>query len=94
MQMSNEEIRRNYREAKNKKLQIGILADLNCCDKETIEGILFGAEQPQKAVDLDAVIKSLFDEMESVEGQIGSLEERYTNLKAAIDALSKLGGTA
>lgn len=40
MQMTNEEIVRNYNEAKNKTAQIGILADLNCCPKSEIRNIL------------------------------------------------------
>lgn len=40
MQMSKEEIARAYREAKYKKKQIQILADLNGCDKETIQEVL------------------------------------------------------
>lgn len=40
MQMTVEEIIRNYTEAKDKSKQIGILADLNGCDKEKIRSIL------------------------------------------------------
>ena len=40
MQMTTEEIIRNYTEAKDKSKQIGILADLNGCDKERIRSIL------------------------------------------------------
>ena len=40
MQMTNEEIIREYRGAKNKKEQIKILADLNTCDTNTIKEIL------------------------------------------------------
>lgn len=40
MQMTEEEIRRNYRQAKDKPIQIGILADLNCTDQNTIREIL------------------------------------------------------
>lgn len=40
MQMTTEEIIRNYTEAKDKSKQIGILADLNGCDKEKIRSIL------------------------------------------------------
>lgn len=38
--MSDDEIRRNYRLAKDKRKQIGILADLNCCSKNKIIEIL------------------------------------------------------
>ena len=40
MQMSNEEIVKEYKESKNKKGQIQILAELNACDKEKIINIL------------------------------------------------------
>jgi formate dehydrogenase maturation protein FdhE len=40
MEMTHAEIRRNYREAKNKKDQIQILADLNLCTVAEIKEIL------------------------------------------------------
>lgn len=40
MQMTENEIRRDYAGAKNKSMQIGILADLNCCAKDRIREIL------------------------------------------------------
>lgn len=40
MTMTNEEIVRDYRAAKTKMKQIGILADLNGCDSRTIVNIL------------------------------------------------------
>ena len=40
MQMTNEEIIRDYKLANNKSSQIAILADLNCCSKEDIKKIL------------------------------------------------------
>ena len=43
MQMTNEEIIKEYREAKNKKQQIKILADLNTCDANVIKEILIEA---------------------------------------------------
>lgn len=49
MEMSNEEIVRSYREAKDKAVQLGILADLNCCSKEYIKQILReGGISPQQ----------------------------------------------
>ena len=50
MQMTVEEIIRNYIQAKDKSKQIGILADLNGCDKEKIRSILRtrGVELPTK----------------------------------------------
>lgn len=40
MNMTNEEIVRDYRAAKSKLKQVGILADLNGCDNKTIVNIL------------------------------------------------------
>lgn len=40
MYMTEGEIRRDYAGAKNKSMQIGILADLNCCTKDRIREIL------------------------------------------------------
>ena len=40
MQMTNGEIIRSYKEAKHKGEQIKILAELNCCSKDHIMGIL------------------------------------------------------
>lgn len=40
MQMTESEIVKDYREAKNKSEQINILADLNCCSKVEIKEIL------------------------------------------------------
>ena len=50
MQMTVEEIIRNYTEAKDKSKQIGILADLNGCTKEKIRAILIskGCQMPTK----------------------------------------------
>jgi hypothetical protein len=40
MEMNENEIVRSYRESKDKKQQIGILADINCCKPEQIKEIL------------------------------------------------------
>ena len=50
MQMTVEEIIRNYTQAKDKSKQIGILADLNGCNKEKIRAILIskGCQMPTK----------------------------------------------
>lgn len=40
MEMNENEIVRSYRESKDKKQQIGILADMNCCEPEQIKEIL------------------------------------------------------
>ena len=40
MQMSDSEIVRSYREAKDKRSQVGVLAELNACSKDYIREIL------------------------------------------------------
>lgn len=40
MHMSNEEIVRSYREAKDKAKQLGILSELNACDRQKIKDIM------------------------------------------------------
>ena len=45
---SDDDIRTLYRQAKNKKLQIKILADLNCCTKDEIREILFSEDMPEE----------------------------------------------
>lgn len=51
MVMSNEEICRDYRAAKNRTKQIGILADLNACKKADIVAVLLetGCDVPWKS---------------------------------------------
>ena len=46
MQMSREEIVKSYKESKDKRHQIDILADLNCIDKDGIRAILYDAGVP------------------------------------------------
>lgn len=49
MQMTNEEIYREYRLAKEPKKAIGILAQLNACDKMEIQRIIDNEEKKAKA---------------------------------------------
>lgn len=43
---TDKEIRAEYYQAKDKKLQIKILADLNCCSAEEIRKIIFQEDTP------------------------------------------------
>ena len=104
MEMSVGEIKRSYDQAKNKKAQIGILADLNCCDRSEIEKIISvesmrEQHEPVKAVVekpsenemcLDDVINTLFARMDELEKKIKPLEEEYRNIKIAIDVMAKV----
>lgn len=48
MQMTNDEIIREYKGAKNPKQQIKILAELNCCSETDIQKIIESAESQEK----------------------------------------------
>ena len=93
MQMSHEEIKKNYRQAKNPKQQIRILADLNCCSVEEINAIVNPTEcriNPKKLPDVKLMMQAFYEEMERVDEEIKRLESRYTNIKGVIDALGKM----
>lgn len=70
MEMTNEEIIKSYKEAKNKSRQIKILAELNCCKQIDIKKIV-GVEEPKqeekKAVSIDKMRKDLAIDAEAVE---------------------------
>lgn len=97
MQMTVGEIKRSYDQARNKTRQIGILADLNNCDREKIEKIL-GVEskrrqkneEPIKEYSLSETMDMLYLHLEDIEEQIKSLEEEYRKLTIAIEVLGKV----
>lgn len=92
------EIKRMYRESKDKKKQIGILADLNTCTKEEIREVLgmkAPGPQPEKVVDtkvkeqnqegIDAIgqaLQSVLDEFDDNEKKMRSLMEKMVPLAA------------
>ena len=92
MQMTENEIRRRYREAKHPQSQIRILAELNACSVDTIKQIINPgeAQAKQKKADVKLMIEALSEEMDRVDKEIKRLELRYVNIKGAIDALDKL----
>ena len=104
MEMSVGEIKRSYDQAKNKRRQIDILAELNDCDRSEIEKIIYvesmrEQHEPVKAVvekpsekkmGLDDVMNTLFNRMDELEKQIKPLEEEYRNIKIAIDVIAKV----
>lgn len=104
MEMSVGEIKRSYDQSKNKERQIGILADLNCCDRSEIEKIIsveskrehhepvqaVVEKSPEKEMGLDEVMDTLFARMDELEEQIKPLEEEYRNIKIAIDVIAKV----
>lgn len=90
MEMTDEEIRRSYRQAKNPKQQLHILADLNCCSVAEIKAIVEQRISPKKLTEIELMIQAFYEEMESIDKEIKRLEVRYTNIKGVIDALSKM----
>ena len=95
MQMSESEIKRRYKEAKNQKQQIAILADLNCCSKEEIESILGIAKEDNKPpgdMSREQIMDLLFGKLDLLEQEIKKLEEEYRNISITISVLGKIGG--
>lgn len=99
MQMSVGEIKRSYDQAKNKKHQIDVLADLNCCSREDIEKILAveSSRIPKEeavtctdSLNLDGVFDILYCRLDELEGEIKLLEEEYQKVKNAIEVLGKV----
>ena len=104
MEMSVGEIKRSYDQAKNKERQIGILAELNDCDRSEIEKIISVesmreqhepvksvVEKPsEKEMGLNDVMNTLFSRLDELEKKIKPLEEEYRNIKIAIDVIAKV----
>lgn len=100
MQMSVEEIKRNYNEAKNKNRQIGILADLNCCSKEEIEKIVAvqnsiehkvektSVSLVEKELSVNDVRNQLYARMDELDLQIKTLEKEYRNIVITLGVLA------
>lgn len=91
MDMSIEDICRSYREAKNKREQIKILADLNCTSKEEILKVLVdcGEEVPtpakrkkptEKPNIPDAVYTAITERMDVLNAVIAETEREYKEL--------------
>lgn len=84
MYMTEGEIRRDYAGAKNKSMQIGILADLNCCTKDRIREILGlipctestveiaepDGNSMEKSVDKDAIMSRLYSTLDNLDREI------------------------
>lgn len=83
MQMTDDEIRRNYNEAKNQKAQIGILADLNDCSKEKIKQILGLDKKPEVKKENPDVIQKLYDKLDFLDEEI----KRYEKAKQDCEKL-------
>ena len=104
MQMTENEIRRDYAGAKNKSMQIGILADLNCCTKDRIREILgllpctestVEIAEPdgnpvEKSVDKDVIMSKLYSTLDDLDREIKQLEKQYQDTAIAIKVVSQI----
>lgn len=104
MQMTENEIRRDYARAKNKSMQIGILADLNCCTKDRIREILGlipctestveiaepDGNPEEKSVDKDAIMSRLYSTLDNLDREIKQLEKLYQDTAIAIKVVSQI----
>lgn len=97
MVMSREEILRDYKSAKNRRRQVQILAELNCCSRQEIERIL-GLEKPDDAAVPAAGTETeemhpfeawLHGRLDSLDAEIRALEERYRKYAAALEVLGE-----
>lgn len=102
MEMTVREIQRSYNAAKNKKQQIGILADLNDCDRKTIEDILQVSSVPAEPCHVaeaipeeltrGEIMDKLFARLDALDKEIKVMEEEYRNISITISVLGKIGG--
>lgn len=101
MQMSVGDIKRSYDEAKNKKTQIGILAELNCCTKEEIvkiidaenrrkESLRETSETPREEPKLSQIKEMLYARLDELEKDIKALEEEYRKVSIAAEVLANM----
>lgn len=88
MVMSNEEIKREYNEAKDKKKQIGILAELNCCSKKEIQNILENKNPLE--VSIFEEIDKVETEMKNLHEELKKKEEWYNKLLVSVEVISNL----
>lgn len=99
MEMSHGEIVLSYKRAQNRRMQVGILADLNQCSKKEIESILMaaGEEVPKgrtkKAVKEkkeipETISKILMSRIEELDTIIRNAEKEYKEIVAFLE----LGG--
>lgn len=90
MQMTNEEIVRSYKEAKHKKEQVGILAELNACTRSQIIEILRAGGIENHALARVAGDIKASAALETPETPVFD----FTVLSARIDALLEQRGSA
>ena len=98
--MNSEQICREYREAKNKKQQIGILADQNLCGKSEIIKILIEAGEDMSCMEPkrgkgkpkeapkeplpEVVLRVLYARLDLIDQEMAAKEEEYKQIVAFI----------
>lgn len=95
MQMTDGEIRRMYKSAKNKKKQIEILAQLNCCDTGKILQIVHNNRDAKEKLEKhDSAYcitihkaNALMDRLDELNAMIKPLEDEY---RGAVKALMQI----
>lgn len=96
MEMTEMEICRMYRQAKDRNEQIKILADLNCISEEKILEILLkngesvrlrlptGGRKRKKEMTDEEYHKALFRRLDSLDAKIARMEREYRNIVAVL----------
>ena len=95
MEMTEADIARDYRLAKNKNMQIGILADRNCTSRERIIDILLEKGEnivlrkdtrgrKKKREILNHTDETVFQRLDDMDEKIVGLEKEYRKLAADI----------
>ena len=95
--MTEGEIRRIYKSARNKKKQIPILAQLNCCSTGDILKIVHSGEaRREKREMLDSTEwnptpeqKALIEKLDEIDAKIKTLEDEYRRTAAELMNISK-----
>lgn len=97
MQYTDDEIRRLYKSAKNRKKQVSILADLNRCSTGRILEIIRAQKEAEEAEAGHGSAewepapgqKALMDRLDELDSQIKVLEDEYRRTAAE---LARIGG--
>lgn len=99
MQMTDNEIRRDYNSAKNKKKQLGILAELNCCSVAEIKDIVLCTPKvkatPPASINLaegqiNKVKDMLAQKLDALDEEIKRLESQYKETVIAMRVVGEL----
>lgn len=87
LQMTEYEIRRSYREAKDPKAQIKILADLNCCRTSDINKII--ETDPDNIKQDEELYKIAVARLEELEKEIDEKTKEYQEIAKIITGVRK-----